>query len=46
MSYFKTGNFTLDYGILEVAEIDGDKYIFYTYIEYGRKMTGRYVMMS
>ena len=35
MSYLENGNITLDHGILEVAEVNGDKYIFYTYIEYG-----------
>ena len=35
MSYVNTGNVTLDHGILEVAEVNGDKYIFYAYIEYG-----------
>ena len=35
MSYVKNGTVTLDHGILEVAEVNGDKYIFYTYIENG-----------
>lgn len=35
MSYIRTCNIPLDHGILEVAEVNGDKYIFYTYIEYG-----------
>lgn len=34
-SYLTTGNAPLDYGILEIAEVDDKKYIFYTYIEYG-----------
>ncbi len=35
MSYIRTSNIPLDHGVLEVAEVNGDKYIFYTYIEYG-----------
>ncbi|MBR5503768.1 MAG: hypothetical protein IKV87_04935 [Methanobrevibacter sp.] len=35
ISYLRSGNIALDRGILEVAEVDGDKYIFYTYIEGG-----------
>ena len=29
------GNATMDHGILEIAEIDGEKYIFMTYLEEG-----------
>ena len=35
ISYVNNGNISLDHGILEIAEVDGDKYIFYTYIESG-----------
>lgn len=35
MSYVSAGNVTLDHGILEIAEVNGDKYIFYAYIEDG-----------
>ena len=35
MSYIRTCSIPVDHGILEVAEVNGDKYIFYTYIEYG-----------
>lgn len=37
ISYVKTGNVTLDHGILEIVEVNGEKYIFYTYIEEGSK---------
>lgn len=35
LSYVSTGNVSLDHGILEIAEVNGEKYIFYTYIEEG-----------
>ena len=35
MSYVETGNVTLDYGILEIAEVNGTKYIFMSYMEDG-----------
>lgn len=35
MSYVETGNVTLDHGILEIAEIDGVKYIIMSYMEEG-----------
>ena len=35
MSYVKTGNVTLDHGILEIAEIDGTKYIIMAYMDEG-----------
>ncbi len=34
-SYLGNENLTLDHGILEVAEVNGDKYIFYVYKEFG-----------
>lgn len=33
--YIKDGNVSLDHGILEIAEVNGEKYIFMTYIEEG-----------
>lgn len=33
--YIKEGNVSLDHGILEIAEVNGEKYIFMTYIEEG-----------
>lgn len=35
ISYVGTGNAVADHGVLEVAEINGQKYIFYSYIESG-----------
>ena len=35
ISYAATGNFGLDYGVLEIAEVDGKKYIFMAYKEAG-----------
>ena len=35
LSYLNTGNVTLEHGILEIAEVNGEKYIFYAYIEDG-----------
>ena len=29
------GNITMDHGVLEIAEVDGKKYIFVTYVEEG-----------
>ena len=37
ISYASNGNVTLDYGVLEVVEVDGVKYIIYTYIDSGSK---------
>ena len=33
--YSNSENITLDHGILEVAEVNGDKYIFMTYVSEG-----------
>ena len=35
VDYIKDGNVSLDHGILEIAEVNGEKYIFMTYIEEG-----------
>lgn len=35
MDYANDGNVSVDHGILEIAEVDGHKYIFMTYIEEG-----------
>lgn len=35
MSYLTTGNIGIDHGVLEIAEVDGKKYIFMTYMESG-----------
>ena len=34
-SYMTEGNVTMDHGVLEIAEVDGKKYIFVTYVEEG-----------
>jgi hypothetical protein len=37
MDYANDGNVSIDHGILEIAEVDGHKYVFMTYIEEGSK---------
>ena len=37
MTYMTTGNVSVDHGILEIAEIDGDKYIIMAYMDDGTK---------
>ena len=37
MSYMTTGNVPIDHGILEIAEIGGDKYIIMAYMDDGTK---------
>ena len=34
-SYLTSGNIGMDHGVLEIAEVDGKKYIFMTYVEEG-----------
>lgn len=35
ISYLTTGHLAIDHGVLEIAEVDGKKYIFMTYMEKG-----------
>ena len=37
MSYLNNDNVTIDHGVLEIAEIDGVKYIIMAYMEEGTK---------